>query len=191
MPPPDLIRIYITPLEEAGISYMVTGAIASIAYGEPRLTHDIDLVIEMKPDQIQAITNMFPSDEFYCPPAEVIKVETCRFLRGHFNLIQHSTGMKAYLYLTGEDKLHSWGMSKRKRFPIEGKQIWFAPPEYVIVRKLQYYREGGSQKHLSDIVSILKISGDQLDMSEIEAKVQEYGLGRQWQEALKKAKIVS
>ena len=60
--------------------------------------------------------------------------------------------------------------------------MWFAPPEYVILRKLAYYRDGGSQKHLYDIRSILDVSGDELDFSEIDRRVDDMGLRGAWKE---------
>jgi hypothetical protein len=51
---------------------MITGAVASIIYGEPRLTNDIDMVIDLKPGDIGQFANYFPIEDFYCPPPEVI-----------------------------------------------------------------------------------------------------------------------
>jgi hypothetical protein len=50
MPEHDLFRIFVSRLNKLSIPYMITGAVASIIYGEPRLTNDIDLVINMKSD---------------------------------------------------------------------------------------------------------------------------------------------
>ena len=60
----------------------------------------------------------------------------------------------------GEDQLHRWAMSERKRFDMSGDAIWLAPPEYVIVRKLEYYKDGGSDKHLRDINIMMEVSSD-------------------------------
>ena len=74
---------------------MVTGAVAATIYGEPRLTHDIDLVIDLRLQDIEGFVDAFPFEEFYCPPPEVIRLEASRSQRGHFNLIHHDTGLKA------------------------------------------------------------------------------------------------
>jgi len=182
MPEPNLFQIFVRRLNKAKVRYMVTGAVACIIYGEPRLTHDIDLVIELRNEDAKKILEGFPQDEFYCPPLEMIELEIRRPMRGHFNLVHHATGFKADLYLLGQDELHQWAMPNRKRYDIEGEPIWLAPPEYVILRKLEYYREGGSEKHLKDIVGIVEISSDQLSLGEIGAKVKEYGLQHQWDE---------
>ena len=56
-----------------------------------------------------------------------------------------------------------------------------APPEYVIVRKLEYFQEGGSEKHIRDIRSILRVSRSLLDLAELEKWIQRRHLERGWQ----------
>lgn len=183
MPEANLFKIFTVRLDKIGIRYMVTGAVAAIIYGEPRLTHDIDLVIELKMEEVKKIQEAFPLEEFYCPPEEAIKLEIKRPSRGHFNIIHRETGFKADCYLMGDDKLHLWGMSKRKELDIEGEPVWVASPEYVIVRKLEYFREGRSEKHLKDIASILAVSPDQIDFDQLQEKINAYGLEKEWTEA--------
>lgn len=179
----SLFHLFLQPLNRTGCRYMVTGAVAGVIYGEPRLTHDLDLVIELDQADIEAFCRHFPSAEFYCPPPEVIRIETKRAMRGHFNLIHHGTGFKADIYLMGTEELHSWGMAGRRCYSMGDESIWVAPPEYVILRKLEYYREGGSDKHLKDIAGILATSSDDIDFEALEEKVQRYQLETSWKEA--------
>ncbi len=104
---------------------MVTGSIASIIYGEPRVTHDIDLVLGLHPNNVSQLTDAFSAYEFYCPPQEAIKTEAARKTGGHFNIIHQKTGFKADIYPTGEDELHRWAMSKRKKigFWVKGTSL--------------------------------------------------------------------
>ena len=183
MPEPDLISIFISRLNRTGIRYMVTGSVACIIYGEPRLTHDVDLVAEVNRKNIQKIPEAFPLDAYYCPPIENLMIESGRSQRGHFNLIHHETGFKADIYIVGRDSLHLWAMANRKSFKISGEQVWLAPPEYVIIRKLEFYREGGSDKHLRDIAGILEISFDELNLEWLRQKIQDYGLVSEWKKA--------
>ena len=183
MPEHNLFQIFISRLNTIGIRYMVTGAVASIIYGEPRLTHDIDLVVELSREKAEEIVKAFPSNEFYCPPVEIIKLEAGRQLHGHFNIIHHETGFKADMYILGQDKLHHWAMSTLKRIELEGEQVWLAPPEYVILRKLEYYREAGSEKHLRDIAGMVKIASDQINFQELTTKIKQYALLKQWKKA--------
>ncbi len=179
----DLFRIFTEKLEQADIDYMATGSVASMIYGIPRFTHDLDLIIHLPKEQIASIVSAFPLDSFYAPPEEIIRIEVHRAHRGHFNIIHHESGLKADIYLHVSDPLQKWGLVNKKRINLSDKNgIWVAPPEYVIVRKLEYYREGHSDKHLHDIGGMLEISGDAIDINIIEKWVAHLGLQHQWKQ---------
>jgi len=183
MPEANLFLVFTRRLNELGARYMVSGSVAVILYGEPRLTHDVDVIVFFSPDQISRLPEYFPAPEFYCPPADVVRVEAAREQRGHFNLFHVETGFKADIYLAGRDPLHGWAFRRTRRFEVEGQPLILAPPEYVIVRKLQFFREGGSEKHLRDIRSMLRTSIEQIDRPELEEKIRELGLSAEWQVA--------
>lgn len=159
---------------------MVTGSVAGMVYGEPRITHDIDLVLQLRAEDVSDFVKLFPIDRFYCPPEQVIKTELARQTGGHFNIIHNKTGFKADIYPIGEDKLHKWAMDRRQKIDFKESDIWLAPPEYVIVRKLEYYKEGGSTKHLADIKRMLEISGDNINTQDLKRKIEECNLSEEW-----------
>jgi len=169
-------------LNEVGIAYMITGSTASILYGEPRLTNDIDLVVELRSEDIQKLVTAFPATEFYCPPLAVMQIEANRDTRGHFNIIEMKTGKKADIYPLGKDLLHRWGFARRQQVDLEGRQLSVAPLVYVIIRKLQFYEEGGSEKHIRDIKSMLKVSAEEIDEQALKEKLEEHHLTAVWQE---------
>jgi hypothetical protein len=181
MPEPELFLLFVRPLNRADIRYMVTGSVAAIFYGEPRLTHDVDVVAFLNEADIRRLAEIFPSADFYVPPLEVIAAEAQREQHGHFNLIHIGTGFKADVYPTGRDELNAWAFRLRRRVQFEGETVMLAPPEYVIVRKLEYYREGGSEKHLRDIRAMLAISGEQLDRAALTDWIQRRGVQSEWQ----------
>jgi len=183
MPERDLFLIFLAPLNRLKIPYMVTGAAASIVYGQPRMTHDIDLVVEMNLGDATRLAAAFPLDSFHCPPLETMIAEIQSKRPGRFNLIHHATGFKADLYLAGEDALHRWAMQRRRKITLEKESIWIAPVEYVILRKLEYYREGASEKHLRDIAGMLAISGDIINFRELWRKIDERGLQKEARKA--------
>lgn len=138
MQPLEFYTEFIAPLELIDIPYFVTGSIASIFYGEPRLTHDIDIVIHLSPSEILKFISFFPLEKYYCPPEEVIRIESKRRPYGHFNLISIASGLKADIYLDANDPLHEWAFNNRKRISLGNNlELWLAPPEYVIIRKLE------------------------------------------------------
>lgn len=176
----NLFKIFTSRINKLKVPYIITGAVASIIYGEPRLTHDIDLVVELTDEKADRVVKAFQQGEFYCPPIEVIKQEVKRPQSGHFNLIHNETGFKADIYVSGRDPLHEWAILNRKKIDLEGELIWLAPPEYVIIRKLQYFKEGKSEKHLKDITSMLAISSEQIDFDLLHAKIEENALQEEW-----------
>ena len=75
MPEPDLLTLFVARFEELGATYLVTGSVAATLYGEPRATHDIDLVVELSAAHCDALPRIFPTEEFYLPPPEVVRLE--------------------------------------------------------------------------------------------------------------------
>jgi hypothetical protein len=182
MPEPDLIELFVARFGEIGAHYLVTGSVAATLYGEPRATHDIDLVVELSTAHCDALPGIFPAGEFYLPPPEVIRQESQRENRGHFNIIHHASGLKADIFLIGADELHAWAFRNARRYSVGGVDVQVAPPEYVITRKLEFYREGGSPKHLRDIRSMLAISSELIDLETLEGWVRRRGLQSEWSE---------
>lgn len=180
MPEPELFLLFVRPLNRAGLRYVVSGSVAAIFYGEPRLTHDVDFIVHLNSNDIQKLVTAFPATEFYLPPLETILTETARAERGHFNLIHRDTGFNADMYPTGRDELNAWAFRDKRPVAFEGETIMLAPPEYVIVRKLEYYREGHAEKHLRDIRAMLAVSGEQLDRALLNEWLQRRGLESEW-----------
>lgn len=176
----NLFLVFLERLNKTNIAYMTTGSVASIIYGEPRLTHDIDLVLQLYTSDIPQLLSVFDQKEFYCPQKEFIEREVERKCGGHFNIIHHETGFKADIYPAGEDELHIWAMNRKKKIKIENCDLWLAPPEYVILRKLEFFKLGGSSKHISDIKKMLEISSDNINLEELKEKIIENGLTEQW-----------
>jgi hypothetical protein len=92
---PNIMTVFqdvLARFEEAQIPYMVVGSLSSIVYGEPRMTKDMDLVIDVPAQDAAKFEFYFPFEGFYCPPTEILKDEIIQ--RGQFNLIHHDSGLK-------------------------------------------------------------------------------------------------
>lgn len=183
VPATEPFLVFTRKFNELRIPYMVSGSVAAIYYGEPRLTNDIDIVLFLQAADVPRLEAAFPPEQFYCPPPEVMRTELERPQRGHFNLIHQDTGFKADLYLSGKDPLHQWGISKARKVDLQGDHLVLAPPEYVILRKLQFYREGGSTKHLRDIHRMLAVLGVEWDRSDLEGQIRRLSLEPEWKSA--------
>lgn len=171
--------VFIRNLNALGLPYVTTGSIASSIYGEPRLTHDIDLVLELDADSVERFCRAFPIEEFYCPPIDAIQNERNRSRRGHIKLIHHETGYKADVYFVGDDPLHRWALQHRRTVQVGAVPVSVAPPEYVIIRKLEYCKESGSEKRIRDILGILALTAS-IDHSWIQSTAEGMGLSHLW-----------
>jgi hypothetical protein len=183
MTDPSLIALFVRPLNQLRIPYLVTGGVASVVYGEPRLTRDIDLVIALQPRDARRFAQAWSAEEFYVPPVEVIEEESGRAARGHFNVIHHQTAMRADVYLAGSDALNAWSFAHKVVRHIDDDEVFLAPIEAVILYKLRYYQMGKSDRHLRDIHQMVRISGDMVDRPELERWAARLGVEREWQQA--------
>jgi hypothetical protein len=174
----DWLFDFIEPLERAGIPYAIVGSVASSIYGEPRVTNDVDVLIQLPRTEAAKLAGAFSPEDFYVPPAEVIEIELSRSHGGHINVIGLESMAKADFYPLNAREA-AWFEDRRQR-EVAGRRLWFARPEAVIVHKLRFYREGGSEKHLRDIRSMLAVSGDEIDRALIERAVLELGLAAEW-----------
>lgn len=181
---PEPFEFFIQILNELEIKYCVTGSIASIIFGEPRLTHDIDIIIHMDTADIVKLQSSFLPSDFYLPPDDIIEIELRRHLRGHFNIIHQKSGFKADIYPCGRDDFMLWAIANSISFDLGGTDIKLAPPEYVIVKKLEYFREGGSSKHLTDIRSILENQGRNINTELLDTLLSERNLRQEFDKAI-------
>jgi hypothetical protein len=178
-----LVSLFVRPLNLLRFPYMVTGGVASVVYGEPRLTRDIDLVIALRPRDASRFAAAWSGESFYVPPVEVIEEESGRAERGHFNVIHHQTAMRADVYLAGHDALNAWSFEHMVVRRIDADEVCLAPIEAVILYKLRYYQMGKSDRHLRDIHQMLRISGDLVDRLEVERWAARLGIESEWQQA--------
>jgi len=179
VPEPDLISLFVVPLNRLGLeSYMISGSLAAIEYGEPRLTLDVDIALLLPESRVDQLATAFPEPDYYCPPADVLASEINRPNRGHFNVIHISSGLKADFYPSQNHPLFEWALANRKRIQIRENRVWLAPPEYVILWKLEFYREGAGDKHLRDIRGMLAVSADQIDLPFLNEWAEKLDLGK-------------
>lgn len=162
----EVFTFVLRKLEELRLRYMIVGSVASISYGEPRMTLDMDVVLELSLEQIELFCSAFPKDEFYVSSRAVLDAVVHR---SQFNVIHPGSGNKIDFMMTRDD---AWGkqqmLGRTARRLMGGREAFVARPEDVILSKMLYYREGGSDKHLRDITGMLKVSGDIIDHAYIE-----------------------
>jgi hypothetical protein len=87
----ELLRKIAATFDALGARYVIVGSMASIAYGEPRFTNDIDVVVDLLPGHVDALCAAFPSPEYYLSRPAVVSAFAKRF---QFNILHPSSGMK-------------------------------------------------------------------------------------------------
>ncbi len=169
-------------LEECRIPYMVAGSVAAILYGEPRLTNDMDVVAELRPHHIDALLDHFATGEFDVPSSDFVQSVVAN--GGSFNVIHVASASKVDIIVRRLTDFAEREFARRQRVPFtEHLDASVATPEDVIVSKLLFYAEGRSERHLSDIAGILRVSAGRLDDSYIESWVSRLKLAEPWQAA--------
>jgi hypothetical protein len=183
----DFLKLLLEALEAAGVDYLIGGAVAEWAWGEPRATQDLDVVIDLPIKAVKKFSKELEKRHMLVP-AEIM-LDTMIENRADIpiNAIHMYTGFKADLYLVREgDELRQSAFQRRTRIdygPPIGK-LYIHSPEDLILYKLIYLSISGQPKHSRDIASILYSRKEELDIRYIDEWVMRLGLGSLWKEIL-------
>jgi hypothetical protein len=175
----DLLRKTVEVLDGLAIPYALVGSFASSTWGEPRMTQVIDVLVDLKPSQVESLCAAFPDPEFYVSTSAARDAAQAK---GQFNVIHPSSGNKIDFMVAGRTAWAAAQLQRRQRVPLFVDRVaYVAAPEDVILGKLVYYREGESEKHLRDIAGILRISADAVDRGYITRFAAQLGVADIWQ----------
>mgnify|MGYP005844243605 CR=1 FL=1 len=179
-----LLKYLVNTFNLIKIEYFITGSIASIFYGEPRFTNDIDIVAKIEEKHIPELIKRFPDKEFYIDKDSIIEAIK---EKSQFNIIHPSSGLKIDVIIYKENDFDFSRFERVKRIsPIEGIEANFASPEDVIIMKMKYYKEKKSEKHLRDIYAMLNISSDLIDKEYIKSWAHKLDVLDVWELILQK-----
>ena len=182
----ELLIHVIEVVEAQSLDYMIVGSFASAAYGEARLTLDIDIVVQLSGERVQRFVDAFPNPEFYVSESAAREAVA---VRGQFNVIHPGSGNKVDFMIARDD---AWGESQFRRrvrkLILPDREAFVAAPEDVILGKLWYYQEGGSEKHLRDIAGMLQVGDEEIDRNYIADWAEQLGLQEPWQAVLERLK---
>lgn len=158
----DAARTAVAQLEAAGVDYLLVGALAYFAYGLPRHTDDVDAVVSVSTEKLDAVLQALPPDFQVDPQARMEHfTATTRWV---VNIAR--SVVKLEFFLLGADAHHAEEFLRRRRLWLSGLDIeaWIATAEDLIIQKLRWAR----RKDLDDITNILVIQGSTLDFPYIE-----------------------
>lgn len=150
-----LLKRISNELESKQIPYMLSGSIALNNYCVPRMTVDIDIVIELYEEKLYDFLSIFDENFYY--NSETVKSETKK--RGMFNIIDHETGFKIDFILRKGSEYRKHEFMRRKRTKIEDIEVWMVTPEDLVISKIDWIQHYQSEKQITDIKNLMAISG--------------------------------
>ncbi len=147
----EVLKTVTGRLETADIPYMITGSMAANYYTVPRMTRDIDLVVELSGPDVDRVIELF-QDDFYI---EREAVETALRERTMFNIIHNAFVIKVDVVIRKESEFRFEEFSRRKRISVEGHEMFIVAPEDLILTKLEWAKNTRSEVQLADVRNLL------------------------------------
>jgi hypothetical protein len=147
----EVLKLVAVRLDRAGIAYMISGSIALSYYAQPRLTRDIDIIIELSPDDDERLAELF-ADDFY------IDAETIRDAvawDGMFNVIHYESVMKIDFIIRKDTPYRQKEFVRRCPIEVDGMTLWFVTAEDLLLSKLVWAADSQSEMQLNDIRNLI------------------------------------
>ena len=184
----ELLTRIVETLERLGIDYMLTGSLASSLQGEPRSTHDIDIVVRLTSLDAPGLIAAFSTDEFYLSATAVTEAIAQRRM---FNLLQVATGEKVDFWVLTAAPFDQSRFSRRQAMDL-GECIGIvSAPEDTILMKLNWSQQsGGSEKQLQDVLRVYELQAPNLDLNYIQKWIVDLGLEPLWDRILREARPI-
>jgi len=151
-----LLGAAVALLREAGIPYMVVGSFASTFHGEPRMTRDIDVVVDPTEASIELLVDLVDRDRFYVGDAKAALAN-----RSMFNLIEPESGWKVDFVIRKDRRFSEVEFERRFLTRVAGVDVYMATAEDTMLAKLEWGQASGSDRQMDDVIAIA--SNQQVD----------------------------
>lgn len=173
----ETLRVVSGLLDGALIPYMVVGSFAAMSYGVARNTQDVDIVIDPTADSLERFLASIDAEAFYVDAGTARDALQRRTM---FNLIDTSNGWKVDLVVRKARPFSIEEMRRRGVRTIAGVDVSIASAEDVVVAKLEWAKQGESERQLRDVAEIVRVHSNELDLRYVLEWVGSLGLDEQW-----------
>lgn len=184
----ELLKKVIQALDQAEIKYMITGSVSSSLQGEPRSTHNIDIVIAIQKSQIKKLLENFQPPNYYLDEDSIIDAINTH---GMFNLIDVKGGDKVDFWMLTDDPFDQSRFLRKYNEEFTGIKIQVSRPEDTILAKLKWAKlSGGSEKQYTDALRVYEVQYKNLDINYLEYWVKKIGIEMFWERLINEAETI-
>lgn len=148
----EVLKSATATLRAAGIPYMVTGSMAANFYATPRMTRDIDLVVELSDADIDRVVRLFQGT-YYIDPDMVQQAVRNRSM---FNMIHNALVVKVDCVVRKDTDYRREEFERRRTVTIAGQSVTIVAPEDLILSKLDWAKDSHSQMQLDDVRNLFR-----------------------------------
>jgi len=158
----ELLKLVVRTLDDACIEYMLTGSVVSSLQGEPRSTHDIDIVVAIKRPSAKKLADAFPVPRYHLTRESILDAISHHSM---FNLLDTDTGDKVDFWMLTDEPFDQSRFKRRRTEELLGLKLAVSSPEDTILAKLNWAkRSGGSEKQFNDALHVYEVQSGNLDM---------------------------
>lgn len=161
----EFLKDIITALEQAGISYMVSGSISSTFYGRPRSTQDVDIIIEATSENLQELVTILQDKNYYADEQAALEALSKTTL---FNVLDASSGYKADFIIRKDRPYSLKEFDRRKMVDVLGLSLYLVAPEDAILSKLEWAKKSQSERQFTDALGVAIVQAEKLDWEYIQ-----------------------
>lgn len=181
----EFVDIITSTLNKSRIPYMISGSICSSFHGQPRMTNDMDIIIDPTEKQLLEFLSSLNPSEYYFNKNSAIQAFKQRSM---FNIIHMKQSWKADLIMRKDREYSRLEFSRRQNTTLMGTQVSMASPEDSILSKLEWAKNSGSQKQLDDVRLVLKVQKKLLDYDYLNEWAKKLGIYETLQKLLDETK---
>lgn len=169
----ETLRDFVAKVDSLGVEYMISGSYAMSVYGEIRTTRDIDVVIELRHEDVARFAEAF-SDDYYVSDDSIHSAISRRSM---FNIISHRHGGKIDCIIGKDTEFARWTFRRRIRSRIADVEVWVTTKEDLILAKLNWARDTHSAMQIRDIANL---TDSDYDADYIDQWIEDLGLQTIW-----------
>ncbi|MBT9176964.1 MAG: hypothetical protein DDT20_01290 [Firmicutes bacterium] len=188
MSQPELLKKVIQTLVDSEVPYMITGSVVSSLQGEPRSTHDIDMVVAIHETGAKKLLTAFTSPGYYLDEGSILEAIDSD---GMFNLIDVNSGDKVDFWVLTGGEFDRSRFSRKISVKFMNMEMQVSAPEDTILAKLRWAKlSGGSEKQFTDALRVYEVQYGGLDVEYLDYWVKKLDIDLLWRQLTDEAETI-